>query len=628
MSDVPSSLHREVHLERDHIDGPGDAPVTLVAYHDYTSQHSRAVFPLLQGLREDLGDKYVYVVRHFPQSERAQLAAELAEAAEAHGKFWEMHDFLNSIDTLEVYTEEELIETAARSIGLDPGILKQAVEQNTYTQRVREDYESGIASGVNGVPTFFVNGVRYDGPWELDSLEKTLKQPGTTRLRLLVEGFILLEASGGILLLIATIVALLWANSPWRDAYFDLWHTELAITLGNYELQESLLHWINDGLLVLFFLVVGLEIKREILAGELSRPRQAILPLAGAVGGMVMPAIIYTALNYNGTGQDGWGIPVATDIAFMLGILALLGSRVPTSLKIFFTALAIGDDLGAVVIIALFYTASINWTALAVGGGILGVLILLNRTHVYRLWLYGLLGIGLWLAIFLSGLHATIAGVLLGMTIPATIPVRMTAFLAQVNALLNTVETKDRETEEERAWLSGQRQAVARELEVIAERIESPLQRLEHLLHPWTTYFVIPLFALANAGVTIPGGFSDLLFSRVSLGIIAGLMIGKTVGISLMSWIVVKIGLADLPENVQWKQLFSVSMLAGIGFTMSLFIASIAAGDDQTLTEAKIGILVASALAGLIGASVTFLVSGETREDTETGIEPKARRLG
>ncbi len=591
--------------DRDHTQGPAVATVTLVEYGDYQCPHCRQVHPIISELRERFGERLRFVFRHFPIKSvhpNAQLAAEAAEAAAAQGKFWEMHEYL--FEHQDALDKQSLIQHAAE-LGLDVERFDQELTEHLYADRVREDFMSGVRSGVNGTPTFYVNGVRYDGAWDLESLAAEIEKPLGVQVRLLFQQFARLQASGGIVLLIATVLALAWANSPWGHYYFELWETNLAITLGSLSLSEHLLEWVNDGLMVVFFFVVGLEIKRELIVGELASARRAALPIMAAIGGMLVPALIYTLLNAGTEAQSGWGIPVATDIAFTLGILTVLGKRVPTSLKVFFTAMAIADDLGAVVVIALFYSKGIHWTALAVGGGILVALIVLNRLGIRRPLPYALLGVGLWLAFLEGGVHPTIAGVLLAMTIPARTPVSTQAFLAQCTAVLGEFEPG---ISGEAAGHGGRERAAVQTLESIAERIQSPAERLERLLTPWTTYVILPIFALANAGVSLSGNIAEALTSPLSLGIALGLLLGKSAGISLFSWLAVKTGIGAMPVDVQWPQLFSASWLAGIGFTMSLFIAG-AAFSGSALSTAKLSILVASILAAAIGSSLLILTS-------------------
>ena len=337
------------------------------------------------------------------------------------------------------------------------------------------------------------------------------------------------------------------------------------------------------------------------MAGELSSPKKAAMALAAAVGGMVAPALFYVVINLNGDGMNGWAIPMATDIAFALGVLALMGKKAPLPLKVFLTALAIVDDLGAVLVIAFFYTAKLSWTALAVGGGFLLALILANRLGVRRTFIYVFLGIGLWVAFLKSGVHATIAGVLLALTIPFERKIDTGNFLEETKRLLGLFQ-KD--------YTPGQtdptdsQQHVIHELEVNTAKLDTPLLRMEHALHPWVAFFIMPVFAMANAGVALGGGLGSAFGEPVTLGIIAGLFLGKQIGVFSFAWLAVKMGWAALPTGVSWKQVYGVSLLTGIGFTMSLFIAGLAFDTAAMLDSAKIGILAASLLSGLAGWAV------------------------
>jgi NhaA family Na+:H+ antiporter len=436
----------------------------------------------------------------------------------------------------------------------------------------------------------------------VDKLPGSLSSPPTAAERLLgpFQEFARLEASGGILLLFCTVGALVWSNSPWRESYSDLWHTTLTVGFGSAALSKPLLLWINDGLMAIFFFVVGLEIKREILVGELATARQAALPLAGAVGGMIVPAIFYAALNAGGEGAAGWGIPMATDIAFALGVLALLGSRVDIRLKIFLTALAIADDLGAVLVIALFYTADISWASLAAAVLILALLLIMNRLGLQRPLVYALFGVAVWLAFLKSGVHATVAGVLLAMTVPSSVRLNPAEFLAQSRAVLNGLEKAA--VGASPLVASHHQQAAIHTLERACEQTQPPLQRLEHALHPWVTFLILPVFALANAGVSLAGEVTNAVAHPVALGVILGLVGGKPLGITLFSWLAVRSGLATLPGGMNWRHIHGAGWLAGIGFTMSLFIAGLAFGESQLLEMAKVGILLASVIAVVVGS--------------------------
>jgi NhaA family Na+:H+ antiporter len=371
-----------------------------------------------------------------------------------------------------------------------------------------------------------------------------------------------------------------------------------------FGLTMDLHHWINDGLMVLFFFVVGLEIKRELLVGELSQLKQAALPIFGALGGMLAPALIYLAFNLTGGAPHGWGVPVATDIAFALAILTLLGPRVPSGLKVFLVALAIVDDLGAVLVIALFYTQQINLPALAVAG--LGLLLaaLLNWRGTVKPGPYALVGVVVWIAVLLSGVHATVAGVLLALCIPARSRINVQAFYDRCRRMLasldQTLGSGTSALTDMR--LSGEQQDLVGEVERASQQVQPPLDRLEHSLHPWIAYFVMPLFALSNAGVAFPREGLAALFEPVSLGIMLGLVVGKQLGVALFVWLSVRFKLAVLPEGVGWRHIYGAAWVCGIGFTMSLFIANIAFRDSPELLDgAKLGVLIASTLAGVVG---------------------------
>lgn len=414
-----------------------------------------------------------------------------------------------------------------------------------------------------------------------------------------LQEFMKAESSGGIILIICTIVAMIWANSPLSDSYHNLWHTYITFDFGGYILKHSLHHWINDGLMVIFFFVVGLEIKRELLVGELSSVKKAALPVAGALGGMILPALIYFTFNAGKEGIAGWGIPMATDIAFVVGIMALLGPKFPFSLKIFILALAIVDDIGAVLVIAIFYTAEISTFALMIAAAIILLLIIFNRMGVRNLIVYSITGFALWLAFLESGVHATVAGVLLAFTIPVTSRINTKKFTEENVQLL---EEFNRSGEHgENVLTNEKRLSVVNAIENNCEKILTPLQRFEHKLHPWVAFFIMPIFALANAGVTIGSGFIDAITNPISIGIILGLFIGKQIGIFGFSFIAIKLGLASKPEGVNFTKMYGAGILAGIGFTMSLFIANLAFPSEELLNIAKVGVLAASLISGIVG---------------------------
>jgi len=408
------------------------------------------------------------------------------------------------------------------------------------------------------------------------------------------------EASGALTLLGATVLALLIANTPLHEGFQAFWHTHVGITVGHWEISKSLLHWINDGLMALFFFVVGLEVKREVVVGELKTPRQAALPLLAALGGMAVPVVLYLALNSGQEGASGWGVPMATDIAFALGVLALLGSRVPSGLRVFLAALAIGDDIGAILVIAVAYTSSVAWLWLGAAFLAVCLLLLFNVLGIDSSSPYWIVGLFVWFCFLNSGVHSTMAGVLVALTIPTTSRCAPMEFVEQARTWLTRIISTD--VEGQHVLESNDQQHLARELQAGAKWIQAPLQRMEHAMLPVTTYFVLPLFALANADVTFIGAdASHLLLGRVSLGVVLGLVIGKPIGIITMTWLAVRLRIADLPRGVTWRHIVGVGALGGIGFTVSIFIANLAFRSGSLPTEAKLAILVASVISGVVG---------------------------
>jgi len=420
-----------------------------------------------------------------------------------------------------------------------------------------------------------------------------------------------MEGAGGMLLLLCTVAALVLANSGLAGWYHALLHTEVAFEFGGSRIGMGLLHWINDALMAVFFFSVGLEIKREVIAGELASLRKAALPIAGALGGMLLPAAIYTLFNAGGAGVRGWGIPMATDIAFALGVLALLGRRIPPALFVFLAALAIADDLGAVITIAIFYTSQLSASALLVAATLLGVAVLANRIGVRHPIVYALVGVGVWFAVLQSGIHATIAGVLMAMTVPARTRIDTGAFSSNVRRLLKRYDAAT--GVEGKGFPTSDQNETVQALEVACEFAQTPLQRMERRLHTWVAYLIMPVFALANAGVSLPGDLGAILLDPIALGVIAGLALGKSFGITGMCWLAVRCGVAELPEGAGWRLIYGVAWLGGIGFTMSLFIAGLAFPNAGQSDVAKVGILAASLLSGLVGYLLLRFVAARNR---------------
>jgi NhaA family Na+:H+ antiporter len=417
-----------------------------------------------------------------------------------------------------------------------------------------------------------------------DHRTRTEPLPGR-RLPKSLQSFLDTEASGGILLLAAALVALVWANSPWKASYTSLWHTDITVNFGRYVLEGSLHHWVNDALMVVFFFVVGLEIKGELINGKLRDPRTAAMPAFAALGGMVVPAAIFFLVTAGGDGSKGWGIPMATDIAFAVGVVALLGPRVPASLKLFLLTLAIVDDIGAIIVIGVFYSTGLQPQFLGAAAALVVVIVLVNRAGIVWLAPYLVLGGALWLVTYASGVHATIAGVVLGLLTPAQ------------NLVPASVA---------RDWAADLRDEPSahdmRTMTQLARHSVSPAEHLGHVLHPWSSYLIVPVFALANAGVAIKAdAFDGAGAAAVTGGVMLGLVVGKTLGITGAAWLASRLGIARLPEGATWKMMFSIACVAGIGFTVSLFVAELAFPAGSLQDAAKIGVLAASAVAAVIG---------------------------
>jgi Na+:H+ antiporter, NhaA family len=426
------------------------------------------------------------------------------------------------------------------------------------------------------------------------------------------------QAAGGIVLLICTVIALVWANSPWSHLYHDLLHLHTDVHFGSWGIELSLEHLINDGLMAIFFFIVGLEIKRELVAGHLSTFRKALTPLAAAVGGMAVPALVFVlAAKFLNAPEalHGWAIPSATDIAFAVGVMSVLGKRVPVSLKVFLTALAIFDDLGAVIVIAVFYTAEVKFIPLELVAGLVVLSAILNRLGVRAAVPYGLIGALMWILLLRSGVHATIGGVLLAMTIPASVRVGVAPFLQSARAAITEFENAG--TEKNDTLTNNARADAVERLRCASDDAQAPLARFMHLLHPWVAFVILPLFALANAGVPITGGLASA-FAGVGGAVALGLVIGKPLGIVATVLLVAKLGIAEKPEGVSTRQIIGAGCLAGIGFTMSLFIATLSFpnNDGQLLSNAKLGILAGSACSALLGYFILRHAAKPARADT------------
>jgi len=605
-------LSRPVDPTFDHSLGPDNAPITLVEYGSYACPHCRAANDRIAEARDRLGDRLRYVFRHRPVtgSDLARRAAELAERASDSEHFWRVHVTL--MTRSEALTEDDLV-AAARELELPfDDVGAEEIAQRAH-ERVEADVVSARASGVIITPTFFINGRRYDGPWDESSFADAMFGTLGHRVRSAALDFAGWAPSSGVLLLVATLLAVGLTNSALGPGFDGLWKEYLGITLGDAAFRMSLLHWINDALLTIFFLVVGLEIKREFTVGHLASLRSAALPIAAAIGGMVVPAALYALLIPDGPWAYGWGVPMATDTAFAIALIVMLGHRVPVELRIFLTAAAIVDDIGSIGVVAVFYSGALDLNYLAAAGAVTVALALLNRARVYSVAPYAWLGILLWAFVHAGGLHATLAGVVLALFIPTRPPANLKSLMIQANTI---VAAEAKHTGE--ALRQGPSTAAIRALDAIYNRLESPADRLLRHAGARSSYVVLPLFALANAGVAIRG---DVLQGHepLMLAIIAGLVIGKPLGLIAASALAVWLRLAVKPAEYSWRQLAGAGALAGIGFTMSLFIAGQAFQVESDFAAAKIAVFAASILSAVVGVAILWAAPKPESENESEG---------
>jgi NhaA family Na+:H+ antiporter len=594
MTALANRLDRPVDDRDDHILGANNAPITLVEYGSYDCPHCRAANERIAEVRTQLGDRLRYVFRHrpVPGSALAQHAAELVETTDDAEQFWNAH--VRLMTRSETLTEDDL-RAVADEAGLAPSSAAPERMERART-RVQRDIESAGASGVLYTPTFFINGRRYDGPWDESSFTDAMLGSLGYRVRAAALSFASWAPATGVLLLLATAAALMLTNSDVGGRFESFWHSELGFAWADAGFRMSLRHWVNDALLTIFFLVVGLEIKRELTVGHLASRRSASLPIAASIGGMLLPALLYLSVIPGGPWSRGWGVPMATDTAFAVALIAMMGRRVPVELRIFLTAAAIVDDLGAIVVVALFYSGELHFGYLA--GAALGtaVLVLLNRSGVYRVTPYLLVGAALWACVHAGGLHATLAGVILAAAIPTRPPPDYKALALQADSIL-TAEA--RHGGEQLRY--GPSEPALLALDAIHDRLLSPADRLLRTAGPRSSFVVLPLFALANAGVALQAEVfagHGLLIAAV----MTALVLGKPLGFVLASLAAVRVGLASKPAAYSWRQLAGAGALAGIGFTMSLFIAGQAFPDAGAFAAAKIAVFAASLLSAAIGA--------------------------
>ena len=601
-------LLHPVDPERDHMRGaPTDDAVVVVAYQDFFCPYCRRLRQVFARLREALGDRLVYVFRHFPNERAhpgAELAARAAEAAARQGRFDELHDRIYAREP--PIGEQELFDLA-RDIPLDVDRFARDLASDEVRARVAEDLAGGRENGVTGTPTLFVDGIRYDGAWDFHSMLEALERPVAARVHRSARVFASLPTSAGLVLLATAALALLCANTALAPLYHRVMDARVGVGPIDRLLSLTVRDWFSEGLLAIFFLLVGLEIRREMTRGALTERRAAALPIIAAVGGVVTPALLYLALN-RGPTSHGWSIPTATDVAFALGLLAVLGDRIPTSLRVFVAALAVVDDVISVLTLAIFYPRSFAPPYLFAVLGALIVLLALNRTRVYATWPYVVASVALWVSLHSLGVHAALAGVLLAMclpTRPAPMPAPLLAQAATALATLEHAEVEARREGRDERGLEGEPvwEWAARNLSAASARLSSPAERIERAVAPWSAYLILPAFAFSASGVRVAADFSSRDAGTIFAGIAVGLVIGKPLGILLASGLAIALRLAIVPDGVSTRHFIGAACLCGIGDTLALLLADRAFAPADA-GVAKLAVLAGSVLAGALGVLV------------------------
>jgi NhaA family Na+:H+ antiporter len=567
---------------------------------------------VLGRLRHALGERLAYVFRQFP-NERAHPGATLisraAEAAAKQGRFWEMHDLLYEQEP--PLTEAHVFEFAQK-LGLDITRFRQDLDVEEIRDRIDEDIAEGKRNGVTGTPTIFVDGIRYDGAWDFYSMLEALERPVAQRVERSARAFASLPASGGLVLLLAALLALFFANSPLAPYYRLFIDSTVGIGLPGNLLSLSVGAWFSEGLLAIFFLLVGLEIRREMTAGALADRRAAILPVVAAVGGVLVPTAIYLLLNPGPTAR-GWSVPTATDIAFTLGILALLGDRIPQGLRVFIAALAVVDDVLSVLTLAIFYPRDFELAWLGTSSLAILFLLALNRGRVYASWPYVIIAIGLGLSLHGAGVHGALAGVILAGFLPTRPAPAAGPLLAQAATALAALEQAENEAKEAGDGRRIEQEPIwdwaSRNLSAASDRLMSPADRIERAVAPWSAYLILPLFAFSATGVDLRVDLSSPFVLPILLGVILGLVIGKPLGICLASWLAIKARVAVAPEDVTLRNFIGGACLCGVGDTVSLLMADQAFPQGPESAIAKIGVLIGSAIAAALGAYILTATS-------------------
>ena len=603
------TLLRPVDAGRDHVrGGEGRDPPILLIYGDYLCPYCRRLRHVIDRLRHAMGDRLAYVFRHFP-NERAHPGAEFAsrasEAAGRQGRFWEMHDAL--YERQPPLTQAHVLEAAA-ALGLDMDRFAREVADDGARARVAEDLADGRHNGVTATPTIFIDGQRYDGAWDFYSMLEALERPVGARVQRTAQAFANLPASAALVLIAAAGAALAVANSPLAPLYRQIVETSIGVGASAGSLALTTAEWCSEGLLTVFFLLVGLEIRRDMTAGALTDRRAAVLPVVCAIGGTLAPAAVYLALNRGGT-APGWSAATSTGIAFALGILALLGRRAPTGLKVFVAALAVVDDIVSMLILAVFYPQDFHALWLLPAAAAIGLMMVLNRWRIYAGWPYLAVTVALWLSLHAAGVNAALAGVVLAIFLPTRPAPAVGPLLAQAATALAALEYAQSEArarpgetppvEQEPIW-----DWASRNLSAASARLLSPADRVERAVAPWAAYVILPLFALSATGVSLSLDPRSPGVARVILGAALGLLVGKPLGVCLAASAAVKAKIAVMPEDTTLHAFLGAAILCGVSDPVGLLMADSAFPHSDYAAAAKIGVLAGSILAAALGALV------------------------
>jgi NhaA family Na+:H+ antiporter len=613
---IQLKLLRPVDAGRDQIRGAGAGPdvVTVLIYGDYLCPYCRRLRGILERLHHALGDRMAYVFRQFP-NERvhpgANFASLAAEAAGRQDRFWDMHDALYTREP--PLTQSQVIE-AARSIGLDMDRFQRDLADPVTQERIDEDLADGRRNGVTVTPTIFINGARYDGAWDFYSMLEALERPVAARVKQTARAFAALPVSAGLVLVAAAAAALVSANSAFAPLYQRIVAAQIGVGETAAPLSLSVGQWCSEGLLTIFFLLVGLEIRREVTAGAFTDRRAAILPIVCAIGGVLAPAAIYLAFNQGPTAR-GWSAPTSTGIAFALGVLAILGRRVPLGLKVFVAALAVVDDILSMLVLAIFYPQNFHPLWLIAAAAAIGLMFALNRWRVYAGWPYLVVTVGLWLSLHAAGVNASLAGVILAAFLPTRPAPAAGPLLAQAATALSALEHA-----EGRAKAAGRARAVgrapstfeqepiwewaSRNLSAASARLLSPADRVERAVSPWAAYVVLPLFAFCATGVSLDVDLGAPQATPVLLGVVLGLVIGKPLGVSLAGLAAVKSKIAIMPEDTSLRAFLGAAALCGVSDPIALLMADEAFPHSDFAAVAKIAVLVGSVIAAILGGLI------------------------